>query len=318
MSAVSVIIPTYNCSRFIGAALDSVLNQTLPPDEIIVVDDASTDNTAEVLAAYGDRITCVTALDTGGYASAVRNVGIKAAAGDYIAFLDADDIWFPTKLAEQIKVLNAHPEVQMVYSNYNRIDEDDNIIESQSNRPWAIEKGSIVQTDSYWPDAFCQLAVRCFMQTSTVIVRKSAFDEVGFFDSNMLFYEDADLWMRITHSHQVKRVAHVLASYRKRGGSLTHGRRELFVRDAKVLYAKALRLVSDDPKRYAFVRRAGRIVVASTMVTVAYAPVDLSRFQRAAMLCQALWLHPILWVVEKHVWKNSLKLLLGLSVKNEE
>lgn len=310
-----MIIPTFNCSRFIGAALDSALNQTLPPDEIIVVDDASTDNTAEVLATYGDRITCVTALDTGGYASAVRNVGIKAAAGDYIAFLDADDIWFPTKLAEQIEVLNAHPEVQMVYSNYNRIDEDDNVIESQSNRPWAIEKGRIVPTDSYWSDAFCQLAVRCFMHTSTVIVRKSAFDEVGFFDSNILFYEDADLWMRITHSHQVKRVARILASYRKRAGSATHGRRELFVRDAKVLYAKALRLVSDDPKRYAFVRRAGRIVVASAMVTVAYAPVNLSRFQRAAMLCQALWLDPMLWVTEKHVWKNSLKLLLGLSVK---
>ena len=120
MSKVTLIMPTYNCASFIRAALDSVFNQTRPPDEVIVVDDRSTDNTSEILLSYGDRIICITSLDSGGYASAVRNVGLAAATGDYIAFLDADDVWFPNKLAEQIAVLDANPDVQMVYANFNR------------------------------------------------------------------------------------------------------------------------------------------------------------------------------------------------------
>ena len=316
MSKVTLIMPTYNCASFIRAALDSVFNQTRPPDEVIVVDDRSTDNTSEILLSYGDRIICITSLDSGGYASAVRNVGLAAATGDYIAFLDADDVWFPNKLAEQIAVLDANPDVQMVYANFNRTDENDNVIHPAPNRPHAIENGRIVETDEYWEDAFCQLAVRCFMHTSTVVLRKSVLDIVGAFDSSILYYEDAELWMRITHSHRVMRVPKIFASYRARSGSATKWRRELFVRDSKVLYKKALKLVADEPERRRFVRYAGRLVVASALVTTAYAPIELSKWKRIGMLCQALWLDPKLWVNEPHVWKNAMKLLLCFSIRD--
>ncbi len=315
MSKVSLIMPTYNCATFIRAALDSVFNQTRPPDEVIVVDDRSTDDTAEILRSYGDRIICITCLESKGYASAVRNVGLAAASGDYVAFLDADDVWFPEKLAEQIAVLEANPDVQMVYANFNRTDENDNVIHPGPNRPNAIENGRIVETDEYWDDAFCQLAVRCFMHTSSVVVRRAILDKVGFFDDEMIFYEDADLWMRIVHSHKVLRVPKILSSYRARPSSLTKGRRELFVRDSKVLYKKALRLVADEPKRRKFVRYAGKLVVSSALVTTAYAPIELSKRQRIGMLCQALWLDPRLLVNEPHVWKNLIKLALGLRIK---
>lgn len=315
MSKVTLIMPTYNCASFIRAALDSALSQTRPPDEVIVIDDRSTDDTAEILLSYGDRITCITSLDSGGYASAVRNVGLAAATGDYVAFLDADDVWFPNKLAEQIAVLDANPDVQMVYANFNRTDENDNIIHPGPNRPHAIEIGRIVETEEYWDDAFCQLAIRCFMHTSTVVLRKCVLDNVGVFDGNMLFYEDADLWMRIAHLHNVSRVPKILSSYRARTSSLTKSRRELFVRDAKTLYRKALDLVKNEPQRRAFIKRAEKLVIASALVTTAYAPIELSRTKRLSMLCQALWLDPKLWVNEPHVWKNALKLLLCFPIR---
>jgi len=94
---ISVVIPTYNRAAAVGEAIESVLRQTRPPDEIIVVDDGSSDNTAEVLAAFGDRIRIV-AQPNGGV-SAARNAGIRLATGDWLAFLDSDDVWLPHRLA---------------------------------------------------------------------------------------------------------------------------------------------------------------------------------------------------------------------------
>ncbi|HEX3110532.1 MAG TPA: glycosyltransferase family A protein, partial [Thermoanaerobaculia bacterium] len=100
MKSVSVVIPSYNYARYLGEAIDSALGQTLPPLEVIVVDDGSTDDTPAVLAAYGDRIRVLRQKNAG--VAVARNSGIAAARGECVAFLDADDVWLPRKLELQI------------------------------------------------------------------------------------------------------------------------------------------------------------------------------------------------------------------------
>jgi glycosyltransferase involved in cell wall biosynthesis len=115
VTTVSVLIPTYNCAAYLPAALDSVLAQTRPADEVLVIDDGSTDATAEVLAPYRDRIVCVRQANAG--QAAARNAGLDRAAGDWVAFLDADDTWAPDKLERQL-ALASSGEYVCVHSGY--------------------------------------------------------------------------------------------------------------------------------------------------------------------------------------------------------
>ena len=100
---ISAVIPAYNAEKYITRAIDSVLGQTRPVDEIIIVDDGSTDNTAEAIKRYGDKIQYIYQENAG--VSAARNTGIKAAATDWIAFLDADDEWLPERIQLQVELL---------------------------------------------------------------------------------------------------------------------------------------------------------------------------------------------------------------------
>jgi glycosyltransferase involved in cell wall biosynthesis len=118
---VSVVIPTYNRADYIAAAIDSVIAQTLPDVEIIVVDDGSTDDTADRLAAYGGRLVCLRTPNRG-FAMA-RNTGMEAARGDYIAWLDSDDEYWPFKLDLQVRLLDARPDVGFVYSELSGFDD---------------------------------------------------------------------------------------------------------------------------------------------------------------------------------------------------
>lgn len=113
MTKVSVIIPNYNYGRFLSAALESVLSQTWPIHEVIVVDDGSTDNSAEVIAGYGKRVQFIKQKNQG--VGAARNAGVAAASSDLVAFLDADDYWLPQKLELQVKRYLAEPELGLVH-----------------------------------------------------------------------------------------------------------------------------------------------------------------------------------------------------------
>jgi len=123
---VSVIIPTYNRSRLVGAAIDSALAQTHPAVEVIVVDDGSTDDTAERLAAYGARIRVIRQPNAG--VCAARNAGMALADGAFIAFLDSDDEWLPWKLAAQIAAFRQHPELQLAYTDAMVVDREGRLL----------------------------------------------------------------------------------------------------------------------------------------------------------------------------------------------
>ena len=114
--SISVLIPAYNCSRTIQATLDSVLSQTLPPDEVIVVDDGSTDNTSAILDSYGQQITVLRQPNRG--AAAARNALVKKAGGDLVAFLDSDDLWNPTYLEVQRRLFEEHPHAAAFFTGH--------------------------------------------------------------------------------------------------------------------------------------------------------------------------------------------------------
>jgi len=113
MTGISVIIPAYNREAYLAEAIESALGQTCPPEEIIVVDDGSTDHTAEIARSYGGIVRCTSQENQG--AGAARNTGLKAAQGSLIAFLDSDDVWVEQKLDMQADWLHTHPETNMVF-----------------------------------------------------------------------------------------------------------------------------------------------------------------------------------------------------------
>jgi len=209
MPSVSVVIPSYNCGHYLAAALDSVFAQTYQDFEIIVVDDGSTDDTSAVAARFSPRIRYIRQENRG--LPAARNRGIRAAESPYIAFLDADDAWFPEKLAEQIPAFSADPEIGLVYSDLRVVYDDGQVVPSfLRTRPLA---GSGYVFDRI---------IRCgFIIPSSVVVRRSCIDQVGLFDESMRSHEDVELWSRICHRWKVKLVFQPLVMRRQRAGSLT-------------------------------------------------------------------------------------------------
>lgn len=178
---VTAIIPTYNRAWAIIRALDSVLEQTYPALEIIVVDDGSTDNTAEVLAPYLEKITLLSTNNSG--VSAARNVGIKKSTGKFVAFLDSDDQWTPDKIDCQVDFFHKHPEAMIC----------------QTEEIW-IRKGKRVNPKFKHKKPsgmiFEPSLELCLVSPSAVMMRREFFDIKGFFNENLPACEDYDLWLR--------------------------------------------------------------------------------------------------------------------------
>ena len=198
---VSAIIPTYNNAAFLPEAIDSVISQTYPNIEIIIVNDGSTDNTNEVLRKYLDRIIYIEQ-ENAGPASA-RNTGIHQARGEYIAFLDADDIWMPTKIEEQLKIFSQNPNASLVYSRM--VNFDDRSSKNLSVIPRKVFSGRI----------FDQLLVENLIALPTVIVRSNILDRIGLFDESLFTAEDWNLYLRIARDHEIIGVNKVLVRRRK-------------------------------------------------------------------------------------------------------
>ena len=194
MPKVSVIIPSYNRAQSICEAIDSVLSQTSKDFEIIVVDDGSEDSTKEMLSRYGDKVRYFYQENKG--VSAARNYGIREARGEFIAFLDSDDKWLSDKLEKQIDLFLKQPEVCLQYSYARYYDKEKNI---EYLRPQHI---SISFEDFLYRNTV--------LPTSSVILRKSCFDEVGLFDENLPSIEDYDLWIRIAHKFKIGFIPSVL------------------------------------------------------------------------------------------------------------
>lgn len=185
---ISVVIPVYNREILVKRAIDSVLNQTRRPDEIIVVNDGSTDRTAHVLKGYGSKIRVIHEENKG--VSAARNQGIAEADGYWIALLDSDDEWLPDKLSIQEAWFKNNPQYRIC----------------QTEEIW-IRNGKRVNPmnkhKKYHGDIFMPSLRLCLVSPSAVMFEKSLFTESGGFDESLPVCEDYDLWLRISLNHPV-------------------------------------------------------------------------------------------------------------------
>ena len=199
---LSVIIPTYNRAALVPEAMASVLAQTWRDFEVLVVDDASRDGTAEALAAFGSRIRLLRSPSRLGVAAA-RNLGISAARGQWLAFLDSDDLWRPEKLARQMAYLAGLPELVLC----------------QTEETWERQGLKVNQPRSHrkiggW--IFFQSLERCLVSPSAVILHRTVFQEHGGFDEGLPAAEDYDLWLRLSWRYQIGLLPEALVI--KRGG----------------------------------------------------------------------------------------------------
>ncbi len=205
MKTISVIIPTYNYGRFLSEAVDSALVQSYPALEIIVVDDGSTDDTPRIVSAYGDRI-CTIRQDNQGVGAA-RNAGMAAARGEYIAFLDSDDIWKPEKLEREIALFEADPGLGLVHCGAESFDNAGKTLSILMSGMEGWVAPELLRLDREVITA----------PGSATLVPKRVADEIGGFDPRLQPSEDWDFCYRIAVRYRVGFVPEVLVRYRLHG-----------------------------------------------------------------------------------------------------
>lgn len=179
---LSVVIPAYNSSKYIEETLASIFNQTKPPFEIIVINDGSTDNTAEIVSKYP--VVLINKTNEG--PSKTRNRGIAESKGNWIAFLDADDLWQREKIEQVENFINKNPDTEMLSTG---------LFVGNPISGWSkVAPRTLFNLNASF---FEQLYRRSFIATSSVVIKKEILEKVGGFDSTLLVAEDLDLWLRV-------------------------------------------------------------------------------------------------------------------------
>lgn len=209
MTKVSVVIPAYNSLKYLPETIDTVLSQSFQDFEVLVINDGSTDATEEWVTqkVTDPRVKLISQENQG--LSGARNTGIKYAQGDYIALLDADDLWEPSKLEKQVHCLDANPEVGLVYTWTVLID--------QYGKP----TGRIVAHHAEGNVWQTLLEVNIVGSGSNPLIRRDCFDNVGLFDSNLSSNEDRDMWLRIASKYPFAVIKEHLVLYRQHQGNMS-------------------------------------------------------------------------------------------------
>jgi glycosyltransferase involved in cell wall biosynthesis len=272
MPTVSVIIPTYNSSRYLIPAINSVLLQTYQDFELIVVDDGSNDDTKEVIAPYLDRLTYI--YQENKKYSGAKNTGIRASTGHYIAFMDSDDIWMNEKLARQVAILDQNPEAVLTYCQAVFIDPDGQQIAFRGQQFCSPEGTDLVIAD---------MREELFLTTlvapgSTMLVRRWAVEKAGLFDETHVYGEDWNLWVRIAPFGLFAYLPEVLSQYRVYGWNkiISVEARESWFRDVVKVVNLATELWPGDPQEGKRLRDTSlkRIYVHSAMAGIQMADLE--------------------------------------------
>ncbi len=185
---IAAIIPTYNRADMVAEALRSVLEQTRPADEVIVIDDGSVDETKNRLSPFLPQIEYLRQETKG--VSAARNLGIQQSHAEWLAFLDSDDLWMPEKLEQQVNYLQQFPHYKICYT-----DE-----EWRKNEKWMNQKRKHRKFSGHIYEKCLPL---CIISPSSVMIHRSVFEQVGMFDEELPACEDYDLWLRICSRYPV-------------------------------------------------------------------------------------------------------------------
>lgn len=208
---VSAIIPTYNRAKYVVEALESALKQSYTNYEILIIDDGSTDHTKEVLKPFILANQIIYIYKANGGPASARNAGIKITRGEYIAFLDSDDLWLPDKLEQQVKYLDEHKDVGLVFT--------DEVVFTDDKAGNNKEIARVIFRSNYPGNdlSFKALFMGNYIPILTVMVRRTCIQDVGYFDESpdlRLGGEDYEMWLRIARRYKIGHLPKILAQYR--------------------------------------------------------------------------------------------------------
>ena len=237
---VSVIMAAYNHAGYIAQAITSVLSQSWHDLELIVIDDGSTDRTREVVAAFADPVRYIYQENQG--QGGARNTGIAHARGEFVSFLDDDDLWLPGCLETVVAVLRSRPEVGALYASCQVIDGAGNRLPQIMSR--VVEPGEMYAT----------LVEGGWFPPLVVTVRKSVLDDVGPLDLSLRGTDDWELWLRVASKHVFVGISDVVALYRMHGGGLS-ANTEHMLHDKIKAIAKHFGPEEGDPSTWPAIRR---------------------------------------------------------------
>ncbi len=261
---VSVVIPAYNSEDYIAEAIDSVISQTYSDYELIVVNDGSKDATKSVISEYKKQITIINTPNHG--VSVARNIGILAANGEYIAFLDSDDVWHPEKLEIQVNYLNKNQDVLMVCNGRIKFMDTEEIEIKKSN--YFIEK-KVVDCHT--------ILHRNPIHCSSVLVRKNAFPRSGLFTPGMISAQDTELWARIA------KVGTIVLGEESLSWLRTHDKNTTKTYNYKLNRLNSFKIMeqhwSEDPIAVEIIRKN----LNGNVVAVAYEASDRKDFKNAKL-----------------------------------
>lgn len=223
----SVIIPSYNAASTLPETIESILPQLTEHDEIIIVDDGSTDGTENCIRSYiGDRVRYIRQDNSGGPASP-RNTGIKAAKGKYIFLFDSDDLMLPAKIETSTSILERNSDAGLLFTNFNTIDEQGHLLRHRFlddydfiKRLKSMEEGPVYRIEP--PHACLQLAKENYIGTSGTVFPSSILTDLGYFDEKLKNGDDRDMWFRISKTYSVIYLDREFHSYRIHGQSISH------------------------------------------------------------------------------------------------
>jgi glycosyltransferase involved in cell wall biosynthesis len=242
MPEVSVVIPAYNSAKYLPETIESIISQSFKDIEIIIIDDASTDNTSDIIARINSSDIRYFRLEANhGGPSRPRNVGIQKAKGEFIAFCDSDDLFVPGRLSTAIKFLRNNPDIGMVFTDAQKFDEDTgadigNFLNGYDlfhslPKEKVAESCFIIASE----DAFSCLFYENYIMPTGVTVRASVFETVGYFDETITNGDDRDMWFRISKDYPIGFIDKVGFKYRKRANSISTRGPELAINRSKVI-----------------------------------------------------------------------------------
>jgi glycosyltransferase involved in cell wall biosynthesis len=283
---ISVVIPAYNAERYIRQAIESVLAQTYSRLEVLVVDDGSTDGTADLVRAFAPTVRYIRREN--GRQAAARNTGIRAATGEIVAFLDADDVWRPEKIEKQLALLRQQPELGLVYCSMIEIDPE--------GRELAVRRPGMRGQ----PTCAILLGQAGGGSGSTAIVPRRVLDKVGLFDEALPPCEDTEFLWRMSCDFPIDFVDEPLVGYRLHPGN-DHKNVDKMAHAWTALYAKVLEAPHTKAEGWAFRRRC--LARLYYMLAGDYALAGRTRIATAYALRAAWTWPPQIWRLLAAGWR---------------
>jgi glycosyltransferase involved in cell wall biosynthesis len=297
MPTVTAIIPTYNRAHLISEALESALRQSRRPDEIIVVDDGSTDDTKRVVEQYGTDVRYIYQKNSG--PAAARNQGLRVATGDIIAFLDSDDLWVSQKIEIQLDFLARHPEVGGLFGDMsNAFGAVDNLtpeIKNQELHDYLVAHASDLG------DLFEWLIIENVIPTPTVMLRRSVVERIGFFKESLIVAEDLDYWLRAVAACRWGFINQVLLIRRRHDSNLISDSARRKVSTIEVLSTTGVHLAHSRPR--------AKLLIEQKVRQLHY---DVgSKFLKESDFTQAFSHLKMSWPTRSNIVAGALKLLVA-------